>query len=99
MADYIVPAVLRQLGVLKYSSTLASIIDGNSEIGPGSEEEVELRACSIYAVEKMRELISLKSGKQVLQIKLYRQMDPCLYHPSSRFFVQMKFDLESVYTS
>lgn len=67
MADYIVPAVLRQLGVLKYSSTLASIIDANSEIGPGSEEEVELRACSIYAVEKMRELISLKSGKQVFQ--------------------------------
>lgn len=70
MADYIVPAVLRQLGVLKYSSTLASIIDGNSEIGPGSEEEVELRACSIYAVEKMRELISLKSGKQVLSVEL-----------------------------
>ncbi|CAK9320452.1 unnamed protein product [Citrullus colocynthis] len=70
MADYIVPAVLRQLGVLKYSSTLASIIDANSEIGPGSEEEVELRACSIYAVEKMRELISMKSGKQVLSVEL-----------------------------
>ncbi|KAA0036427.1 UPF0553 protein-like [Cucumis melo var. makuwa] len=70
MADYIVPAVLRQLGVLKYSSTLASIIDANSEIGPGSEEEVELRACSIYAVEKMRELMSMKSGKQVLSVEL-----------------------------
>lgn len=67
MADYIVPAVLRQLGVLKYSSTLANIIDANNEIGSGSEEEVELRACSIYAVEKMRELISQKSGKQVFQ--------------------------------
>ncbi|XP_038883825.1 queuosine salvage protein-like [Benincasa hispida] len=70
MADYIVPAVLRQLGVLKYSSTLAGTIDANSEIGPGSEEEVELRACSIYAVEKMRELISMKSGKQVLSVEL-----------------------------
>ncbi|KAL4644646.1 hypothetical protein ACB092_02G179500 [Castanea dentata] len=65
MADYIVPAVLRQLGVLRYSSTLASTIEANSEIGPGSEEEVELRACSVHAVEKMRELISMKSGKQV----------------------------------
>lgn len=64
-ADYIVPAVLRQLGVLKYSSTLANIIQGNSEICSGSEEEVELRACSVYAVEKMRELIHRKSGKQV----------------------------------
>lgn len=65
MADYIVPAVLRQLGVLKYSPKLANKIEANNEIVPGSEEEVELRACSIYAVEKMRELISVKSGKQV----------------------------------
>ncbi|KAA8522608.1 hypothetical protein F0562_013031 [Nyssa sinensis] len=36
----------------------------------GSEEEVELRACSVYAVEKMRELISKKSGKQVLSVEL-----------------------------
>lgn len=70
MADYIVPAVLRQLGVLRYSSTLASTIEANSEIVPGSEEEVELRACSVHAVEKMRELISMKSGKQVLSVEL-----------------------------
>ncbi|KAL6277542.1 UPF0553 protein-like [Prunus yedoensis var. nudiflora] len=70
MADYIVPAVLRQLGVLKYSATLASMIEANSQIDAGSEEEVELRACSIYAVEKMKELISMKSGKQVLSIEL-----------------------------
>ncbi|XP_057960320.1 uncharacterized protein LOC131152469 isoform X2 [Malania oleifera] len=69
-ADYIVPAVLQQLGVLRYSSSLASSIEANSEIGSGSEEEVELRACSIYAVEKMRELIKLKSGKQVLSVEL-----------------------------
>lgn len=65
MADYIVPAMLRQLGILKYSPTLASTIDASGEIGPGTEEEVELRACSIHAVEKMRELISVKSGRQV----------------------------------
>lgn len=64
-ADYIVPAVLRQLGVLKYSLSLASIVDTNTEIGSGSEEEVELRACSVHAVEKMRDLIRIKSGKQV----------------------------------
>jgi hypothetical protein len=32
---------------------------------PGSEEEVEIRACSVHAVEKMRELINKKFGKQV----------------------------------
>lgn len=71
-ADYIVPAVLRQLGVLRYSEALASIIEANSEIGSGTEEEVELRACSIYAVEKMRDLIKIKSGKQVYLILLHR---------------------------
>ncbi|KAL5556815.1 hypothetical protein UlMin_039051 [Ulmus minor] len=69
-ADYIVPAVLRQIGVLKYSSILADKIEADSEICPGSEEEVELRACSISAVEKMKELISIKSGKQVLSVEL-----------------------------
>lgn len=64
-ADYIVPAVLQQLGVLRYSSSLSSIIEGSNEIASGSEEEIELRACSIYAVEKIRELIRKKSGKQV----------------------------------
>lgn len=64
-ADYIVPAVLQRLGVLKYSANLSSKIEANGEISSGSEEEIELRACSIYAVEKMKELISEKSGKQV----------------------------------
>ncbi|KAI8031048.1 Queuosine salvage protein [Camellia lanceoleosa] len=59
-ADYIVPAVLRQLGVLRYNSSLAGII----------EAKLELRACLIYAVEKMRELIWKKSGKQVLSVDL-----------------------------
>ncbi|XP_058080818.1 uncharacterized protein LOC131228985 [Magnolia sinica] len=69
-ADYIVPAVLRQLGVLRYSSALASVIDANDEICSGSEEEVEIRACTIYAVEKMKDLIKKKSGKQVLSVEL-----------------------------
>lgn len=64
-ADYIVPAVLKQLGVLRFSSALAIMIDASNEICSGSEEEVELRACTIYAVEKMRELIRKKSGKEV----------------------------------
>ncbi|CAI0406329.1 unnamed protein product [Linum tenue] len=85
-ADYIVPAVLRELGVLIYHSKLATMIDSQSEIAAGSEEEVELRACSIYAVEKMRDLIRLKSGKQVLTVELdlwlwaYGVQRPSLQH-------------------
>ncbi|XP_008800649.1 queuosine salvage protein-like isoform X2 [Phoenix dactylifera] len=69
-ADYIIPAVLRQNGVLKYSSALSSSIDSNDEIAPGSEEEVEIRACTIHAVEKMRELIESKFRKQVLSVEM-----------------------------
>ncbi|KAL3833263.1 hypothetical protein ACJIZ3_007999 [Penstemon smallii] len=69
-ADYIVPAVLQQLGVLKYSPTLSNIVESNREISSGSEEEVELRACSVHAVEEIRELIHKKSGKQVLSVEL-----------------------------
>lgn len=64
-ADYIVPAVLQQLGVLRYSLSLSNLIESNREICSGSEEEVELRACSVYAVEEIRDLIHRKSGKQV----------------------------------
>lgn len=67
-ADYIIPAVLRQLGILKYSSALSDSIDSKIEVCAGSEEEVEIRACSIYAVEKMRELIKSKFKKQVSKL-------------------------------
>lgn len=64
-ADYIVPSVLRQLGVLTYTPSLSGMIESNTEFHSGSEEEVELRACTVHAVEEIRELIQRKSGKQV----------------------------------
>lgn len=69
-ADYIVPAVLQQLGVLRYNVSLSKKIEANCEIGSGSEEEVELRACSVHAIEKMREMIRKKNGKTVLSVEL-----------------------------
>uniref|UniRef100_A0A1D1Y157 Queuosine 5'-phosphate N-glycosylase/hydrolase n=1 Tax=Anthurium amnicola TaxID=1678845 RepID=A0A1D1Y157_9ARAE len=69
-ADYIVPAVLRQLGVLKYTMDLSNAINAKKEIVSGSEEEIEIRACSVHAIEKMRELMELKFGKQVLSIEI-----------------------------
>jgi hypothetical protein len=51
--------------VLTYSPSLATIVDGKKELPSGTEEEVEIRACTIYAVEKLRELIGTKAGKEV----------------------------------
>lgn len=69
-ADYIVPAILRDLGVLSYSPSLASMVDSFKELPCGTEEEVEIRACTIIAVEKLRELLRAKFGRQILSVQL-----------------------------
>ncbi len=50
-ADYKLPQVLRQLGVLVYSPELAARVDSMELIPPSSEEEIEIRAHTIWAVE------------------------------------------------
>ncbi|EPS61718.1 hypothetical protein M569_13076 [Genlisea aurea] len=69
-ADYIIPAVLEQLGVLRYSPFLSNAIASDREVACGSEEEVEIRACSVHAVEEIRDSIRKKSGKQYLSVEL-----------------------------
>ena len=50
-ADNLVPHVLRMDGVLRYSPALAARIDTGDLLEHGSEEEVEIRACALHAVE------------------------------------------------
>lgn len=52
-ADYKVPQILRALGILEYSPTLAARVDGLEEIPAGSPEEVEIRAGTIWGVEAL----------------------------------------------
>jgi hypothetical protein len=53
-ADYKVPQVLRHFGVLEYDPELANRIDNQERLDAGSEEEVELRAATIWACELLR---------------------------------------------
>lgn len=55
-ADYRVPQVLNEFGVVEYSESLASRVYGLKEIESGSEEECEIRAAMIYVVERLSEL-------------------------------------------
>jgi hypothetical protein len=48
-ADYIVPAALRILGILRYSDELERAVVAGEPIEAGSSQEVELRAHTIYA--------------------------------------------------
>ena len=52
-ADYRVPQLLRDMNVLVYSTTLSKIIDEKREIFSGSQEEIEIRAATIVAVERI----------------------------------------------
>lgn len=48
-ADYKIPQVLRRLGILRYSSKLAAMVDSRLEIAQHSEFEVEIRANMLWA--------------------------------------------------
>jgi hypothetical protein len=52
-ADNLVPHVLRVDGVLTYERSLAARIDGEELLSAGSDEEVEIRASAVHAVELM----------------------------------------------
>lgn len=52
-ADNLVPHVLRMDGVLEYREELLAQIEREALIEPGSEAEVEIRACALHAVELM----------------------------------------------
>ncbi len=57
-ADYRIPQLLRAEGVLEYNTRLASIVDLCRELPSGSDLEIELRACSIHAVERLRDALA-----------------------------------------
>ncbi len=51
-ADYKVPQILRELGVLEYDDHLAALVDNRHRIPAGSREEVEIRAATIVACDR-----------------------------------------------
>lgn len=53
-ADYKLPQLLRARNVLAYAPELATKIDTYEPISAGSEEEIEIRAATVWAVELLR---------------------------------------------
>jgi hypothetical protein len=56
-ADYKLPQILSKLGILIYDQGLAKRIDNKEEILHNSEEEIEIRANTIWAVEYIKETV------------------------------------------
>lgn len=57
LADYKVPQMLRKIGILEYNSELSNMVDNKVEIIAGSDEEIEIRAFTIYSGELARKLL------------------------------------------
>jgi hypothetical protein len=57
-ADYRVPQLLREEGILHYGPRLAPLVDTGRQLDPGSEYEIELRAATIQAVERLRDRLA-----------------------------------------
>ncbi len=72
-ADYKLPQVLRHFGVLEYHPTLAERIDNKELLEPGSEEEVELRAATIWACELLRREMA-HSGRSITAVEVDQRL-------------------------
>lgn len=57
-ADYKVPQVLRHAGILHYGRELAARIHARGLIPPGSREEIEIRAATIWGCELIRQRLA-----------------------------------------
>jgi hypothetical protein len=68
-ADYKLPQVLRELGVLTYGPSLAGRVDGLQELAPGSPEEVEIRASTVVAVERLRQALAAR-GRPLMAFEI-----------------------------
>src|SRR2546425_11688400 len=68
-ADYKLPQVLRHYGVLEYHPGLATRVDNQELLQPGGEEEVELRAATIWACELLRREMSRACDRAITAVE------------------------------
>lgn len=59
-ADYKVPQLLRKFRILEYTDELANKVDNKIEIPAGSDEEIEIRANTIWAIELATKILREK---------------------------------------
>lgn len=69
-ADYKIPYALRKLGVIEYSSRLAEKIDNGEVIPARSEEEIEIRANSLWAIKLLKESLGKRYKKRLSSMEI-----------------------------
>jgi hypothetical protein len=68
-ADNLVPHVLRVDNILIYPEALISHIDAGKLIPAGSAEEIEIRACALHAVERLKAALNA-AGHAITSMQL-----------------------------
>jgi hypothetical protein len=56
-ADYKIPQVLREAGILVYTPDLAETVERQEEIPPGDPREVEIRSGTVWGCELLRQVL------------------------------------------
>jgi len=79
-ADYQVPAVLRHLGILKYSKKLAALVDGRKHIKKGSREERAIRAATVIACEMFARIFGVTAAETDWFFWLMRKLPVLPFH-------------------
>ena len=87
-ADYKVPQILRELGVLVYDTELAAKVDARRLIPAGSVEEVEIRAAMVQAVELVRDELA-RRGRHITAF----QVDWLLWQQSQSLAMPRSYHL------
>jgi len=64
-ADYRLPQVMRHLGALDYSSSLTAVVDAGVILPAGSAPEMEIRACTIEACERLKRHLAGRSSADI----------------------------------
>jgi uncharacterized protein (DUF779 family) len=65
LADYKLPQVLREFGILQYSDKLAGKVDNYILIPHDSREEIEIRAATIWAIELLKAEIKDMNASEI----------------------------------
>lgn len=68
-ADNLVPHVLKLDGILTYQDELCRRINSGELIPSQSDEEIEIRACAVHAVELLKEAVN-QLGKNIASFQL-----------------------------
>ena len=79
-ADYKLPQILRQMGLLTYTASFAERVDNRFLLPPYCREEVEVRGNTIWAVELLRRELA-RHGTNLMAY----QLDWWLWNEAQRF--------------